>query len=176
MTQTKELFFITGLIKYANGCEVHMIKAKTWRGEYKNIHYEICSHYLDHKEGPWWNTYIVLNTRYNKSYIDYLWSTKTKRYKRYNGKFHVYKIPNDLWDMLSWNGGHTFYEQKKEKDFQSIKIGDDYQHSWDYERGRRHLDEDWMQRRCEIMIDEFIDIMERQGISNELSKDVEAND
>lgn len=147
-----------------------VIHSKVWRGRYRNIHFEICTHMVDSNGGPWWNTYIILNNKYNPNYIKYLWVHDYKEFTRFNGKVVKYQDPKDDWNYLSWNGGQTLYEQQSNDDwdeFKSIKIGDDYQHSWDYERSRNHLDEDFLQIRCERMIDELISLMNEKGIIEE---------
>lgn len=145
------------------------IKSIRWSGIHRGINYEICSHMLDYDRGPWWNTYIHLNTQYNKEYVQHLWSKSTKRHKRYNGKYLVYHVPNPILESLPWNGGQTFYKQKKDGDFSHIQVGDDYQHSWDYERSRAHLDLDFMVYKCKLLIDALIKAMDQEGIKNEAS-------
>lgn len=146
-----------------------MINVKSWKGIHKGINFEICCHMLDAEGGPWWNTYIILNNHCNPKYLEYLWVDKFEEYERYNGKIVKYQNPKDDWECCSWNGGQTFYEQKIDEnhEFKSIKIGDDYQHSWDYERSREHLNEDWLMNKCIKMIDELIEHMTMQGITDD---------
>ena len=143
-----------------------MIKAQSWTGIHRGINFEICKHMFDAKGGPWWNTYIILNNHYNPNYLKYFWVDEFQEYTRYNGKIIKYQNPKNDWNYLSWNGGQTFYEQKIDDnyEFKSIKIGDDYQHSWDYDKGRSHLNEDFMLFRCKKMIDELIELMNTRGI------------
>lgn len=151
-----------------------MIQRESWGGVHRGIHFEICKHMFDAEGGPWWNTYIVLNNHYDKNYLEYLWVEEFRTYTRYNGKVVKYQDPKNDWNYLSWNGGPTFYEQKydPEMEFKSIKIGDDYQHSWDYERGRGFLDLDYMIMRCEKMINELIEHMTRQGITHDYKEEL----
>lgn len=142
---------------------------ESWTGRHRGIHFEICKHMMDAEGGPWWNTYIVLNNRYNKDYLEYLWTDEVRTYTRFNGKVVKYQDAKNDWNYLSWNGGVTFYEQRDEPDweFRSIKVGDDYQHSWDYERGRGFLDLDYMVMKCKKMIDELIELMKEKGIPHD---------
>ena len=149
-----------------------LIRSRVWRGIFKNINFEICEHMFYADGGPWWNTYIILNSHYNPNYLEYLWVTDFKEFERYNGKIHKYQEPKEEWDVLSWNGGQTFYEQKEYGDFKSIKIGDDYQHSWDYEKGRAHLGLDYLTNRCKIMIDELILLMTKNNIIEKMNEHV----
>ena len=138
-----------------------MRKKFVWNDEYKGIAFEIVNWGLEPKPPDishilctsTWNTYFYLNSKRHKNIVEKLWTTKKKVYD-----WGTILIPNDIFERLSWNGGQTFYEQKINyaDKVKMIKIGDDFNHSWDKEREHMY-NENYMEQHIKEIIDEFIE-------------------
>ena len=75
---------------------------------------------------PCWNTYLYIH---NKEMVDWLWSDNCRKYD-----WGEVWIPKDVLEELPWNGGQTYYHQNIDGNHRYIKVGDDYQHSWDEDK------------------------------------------
>lgn len=115
---------------------------RTWRGGDKDISWEVVSWKLCDKDC--WNTYLyIVNPRYVKK----LWTNKKRIYDWGN----VF-IPKAILEDLDWNGGQTYYHQVIDNGQKHIKVGDDYQHSWD--EGKVY-DEAWLSLKIENIAKEL---------------------
>ena len=115
-----------------------------------------------------------------RSWCSYLLGGDRPRFYR-DGKpdVHVERCPvtalvfergASLFESLSWNGGQTFFETKRQasapfSDLRTWKIGDDHQHLWDSEcNAWDGYDFEYIERRLKIIADEFAEQLQRIGI------------
>ena len=94
---------------------------ETWRGGDKDVSWEVVHWKLLEKDC--WNTYLYI---LKPEYVKKLWTNKKRVYDWEN----VF-IPKTILEDLDWNGGQTYYHQVVDNGRKHIKVGDDYQHSWD---------------------------------------------
>ena len=98
-----------------------------WSGkEVNGISWEVCKWGKSYTGKPCWNTYLYIH---DKRIVDALWSDECRKYD-----WGEVLIPKDVLEELEWNGGQTFYHQIVDGSLRYIKVGDDYQHSWDEDK------------------------------------------
>lgn len=111
--------------------EIKPIVLTYWREYYPKevgISIEVVKGEKSYTGKPCWNTYLYIH---NKEMVDYLWSDYCRKYD-----WGEVWIPKDMLEELDWNGGQTLYHQAMCGSHRYIKVGDDYQHSWD--EGKEH--------------------------------------
>lgn len=94
---------------------------QSWIGEDKDINWEVCRWECGDK--TFWNTYLYI---INKDMVDKLWTRKKEVYD-----WGTVYYPKAVIENLDWHGGQTLYHQIVNNGRRYIKVGDDYQHSWD---------------------------------------------
>lgn len=99
-----------------------------WSGsEHKGIAWEVCKWGRSYCDKPCWNTYLIIH---DKEIVDKLWSEEVREYELGSWK-DKQVVAKEIIEGLAWNGGQTYYHQITECKGRYIKVGDDYQHSWD---------------------------------------------
>jgi hypothetical protein len=105
---------------------------------------------------------MLIHEEMTPEYIKYLWTDEVKEFTM--SKVHKYQEPHDMVNNLSWHSGQTFYEQVSHVSGRRIKIGDDWNHSWDsYPVDlRRSYNEILLEKHIIKIIDEFVEKFENK--------------
>lgn len=133
----------------------------TWRGEHKGVNYSI-SHWGigPHQPTGIWNYYLHLDEHAFMSEEDFAKWDRTPTYNDFAGRtyqsYDYYSCPD-----INWHGGPTFYEissvhdRRTNKFRKVIKMGCDYNHSFDRDNGY-HYDLESVRRDCIATIEQFL--------------------
>lgn len=92
----------------------------TWKGEYKNITFEVSRHSIGDKDCWCFYLYVPIEAIPKALRKQWVLSEKDKKHSSYD----YYNSP---WTALEWHGDITFYEGYKH----SVKVGCDYNHLFD---------------------------------------------
>lgn len=147
--------------------------SKKWVRRYHKFAVEVSQHSFRERGGYWelphiWNTYILIGDGIRFS-------------REVDGKLELcdkYAEPNPLVDRfwksieamhsLPWNGGITLEQRTvcPTTGLRTLKVGDDYSHSWDTENRRFEMyDLDFMMRQASRLADEFEELVSAKGNS-----------
>lgn len=109
-----------------------------WCGEYRGVAWEIqrwpgfkCESMRLNKWN--WTMYLYLHLDRIPENSDSYWLLPRKDYGRVNYDYYAHGILSSI----AWNGGITWYSKESGLDGSPrvIKVGCDFQHSWDHEHG-----------------------------------------
>ena len=109
-------------------------ESRTWKllFEHGLFSVEIQNHGVSHYYPiGCWNSYIIMcdSVRY-----DFDKEAGSQRYVQKNLVLDKVWDDKEFWDRFSWNGGQTFLDKSISYEGQRrLKVGDDYQHSWDHD-------------------------------------------
>jgi len=108
-------------------------KVIVYRGTHKGVNWEI--NHIERSYGEWWTYYIFLRKDRMKPEEFKLFNAPLETYDLGGKKRKIYgysKIPD-----IDLHCGCTFYEKNKDDDlgYFYLKIGCDYNHIWDEEKG-----------------------------------------
>jgi hypothetical protein len=143
-----------------NNQEIKLNDTKRWFGQHLGVRYEINNfkrQNLDGGESDYWTYYLFINLskipKENKIKSLWLRGEKTE-YNRINYKYYKHFIINNI----DFHGGCTWYSKEYGFDGHDkiIKIGCDYQHSWD--EGISYFIEE-VSRDAKNSIDKFINFI-----------------
>lgn len=115
--------------------EIKLKPKKSWVFEYKGITCEVVNWNFDKPMDEWpsgnWNGYIIIKAKQLPEKFKELLCKKRKTiWKSMPWMWEYYKLDQ----VFNMKGGITFYEVIKDQysnDTVAIKVGNDYQHSWD---------------------------------------------
>lgn len=122
-----------------------MEREKTvWSGEYKGVSFEI-------QRYPGYEWKSMTANKFNWTFYLYLWidriPTDGESYwleprKDERGRIHYDYYRHAVLPEIDWHGGITWYSKESGHDGEKrvIKVGCDFQHSWDFEHGDYDLD------------------------------------
>ena len=120
--------------------EEYLQGSTVWRGRHKGVYYELAHHGVSEyqKEGIWC-AYIFLFENECPDFDKFFREDEVTQITE-NSPYH---ITNNYWGIpdMGFKGGITYYENKQGWNYKEgkhtrvIKIGCDYNHSWDADAG-----------------------------------------
>lgn len=132
-------------IKAAEFLKAHL----SWRGEVDDVAWSVAHWGADHMNEAYgehhgmWNFYLHIpaSAFADDTFDAQLWLTPSAIHERSNGsKWPTYDDYNSALADLPWHGGITHYSKEvvADGDERSIKVGCDYGHSFDRDRGYQY--------------------------------------
>lgn len=134
-----------------------------WNSEYRNVRYEIMRWRLGGNcDGShiMWNYYLYLPIEQIPEKARHFFILHAEKSTLPSGRYYFNYSGRPVIDELDWHGGLTFYEKEYgvRREFVGVKLGCDYGHHFDEQRGYPYTVE-YVDREARHTIDKLHELM-----------------